>query len=515
MINYTEVVVKGFILLYTERWLNPLSLDSRELVREILTAVKKNKVKKFNLNNQELENLIGKVEDLSHEPLDTKPVFEDTKLTIGLAIGKDSEIYDIIMDAIESVGDLEQAVIKQKVIKLRYYLYEVRSRYETTNTVFSHYKKLTSAQNKKDFDGILNEFLGKLEKFNNNNDHEDPAIVNRVVLGENGGLAKMIESAQEELVGGTVLKFQSERLNAITQGGLRLGTFTVTSALPHNYKTGQLLTMFSQIAMANRIKTEDKYKKPMLLLLSLEDDLKSSLGFLYRYLKFSETLDPAACDITKVDPVTVSDYIVKKLTEKGFAIEFVRIDPTDWNFRRLFDTILEKETMGFEIKLCAIDYLSMMPTVGCDRTGAMGTDVQDLFKRVRNFFSARNIALVTPHQLSTEAKELKRNGLSGFELLDVIKGGGYYNKSKQLDQEIDLEIHQDIVMKNERFYLCLQRGKHRGALIIPNSQKRVVLPFPASMPIPSDINGVPLGGHSYTNFNDLPNLGSGGGEIIL
>lgn len=102
----------------------------------------------------------------------------------------------------------------------------------------------------------------------------------------------------------------------------------------------------------------------------------------------------------------------------------------------------------------------------------------------------KNILLISCHQLSTEAKQLIRNGVPGIDFVKEIANKGYYEGSKQLDQVVDLELHQHIAkISNNKFYLTVQRGKRRYPEIIPEDKKYFMLPFPEKIPcIPPNID---------------------------
>lgn len=72
----------------------------------------------------------------------------------------------------------------------------------------------------------------------------------------------------------------------------------------------------------------------------------------------------------------------------------------------------------------------------------------------------RAIALITPHQLSTDAKQLFRDGKC-VDFVKELPGKGYYAGSKQLDQEVDIEMFLNIEKFSNQYWLTIQRGKHR------------------------------------------------------
>lgn len=92
--------------------------------------------------------------------------------------------------------------------------------------------------------------------------------------------------------------------------------------------------------------------------------------------------------------------------------------------------------------------------------------------------------MITPHQLSTEAKQLIRDGRQDF--VKEIAEKGYYDKCRTIDNEVDIELYIHIEKLNKKSYLTIQRGKHRVPTIIPDELKYIVLPFYDIAGIPDD-----------------------------
>jgi hypothetical protein len=162
------------------------------------------------------------------------------------------------------------------------------------------------------------------------------------------------------------------------------------------------------------------------------------------------------------------------------------VNPSEWTYRDICNKILELEAQGYEIQLCMLDYLLKVPTTGCDQ-GPMGHDIRNMYERIRNFMAAREICVITPHQLSTEAKQLIRDGKLNF--VQVINGLGYYAGCKQLDQVVDGELYIHIEKMNNAAYLTIQRGKHRKIKQTPWEHLYAVLPFVRDGSIRDDILG--------------------------
>ena len=100
----------------------------------------------------------------------------------------------------------------------------------------------------------------------------------------------------------------------------------------------------------------------------------------------------------------------------------------------------------------------------------------------------RKITLITPHQLSTEAKMLIRQGNEESFVRDIANKG-YYDSCKTIDQEVDLEIYIHIVKADNRSWLTVQRGKHRLIQQTKEEYKYCVLPFSDIGDIRDDVNG--------------------------
>ncbi len=91
----------------------------------------------------------------------------------------------------------------------------------------------------------------------------------------------------------------------------------------------------------------------------------------------------------------------------------------------------------------------------------------------------------------------KREGALGF--VKEMPGGGYYDKCKTIDNEVDIELFIDIEKYKGRSYLAVQRGKHRLNTIISDDDKYFLLPFMFNGTILDDID---------TQDSSLPSFGA-------
>lgn len=478
---------KCYILLYLETLIKPRQTDSRSLVKEYLDTNKTiQKIISPSVHSMDgTAILVQSIYDMCSDPPDREYVREELLADVEyITMGRKDAFYSMLKSTIDDSAVMTRDAILKRIVSIRKDISERIKRVRITEQVSKAYRKLSegtvrTAQ-------VIGELLQVLEGEVVSGGEDDPAVVDRLDMDNPKTLEEIYKRAREEHDGTAILKTGWEILNKTLQGGFRRGEFTTIAALQHNYKTGMGLSLFAQVAMCNEPAMLDESKKPLLLRISLEDELHHNMMFLYSYLKYAETrkaVDPYSENYSEM-----AEYVIDQLTRTGYHIQMIRVNPSDWTYRNLIDTVMEYESKGYEVHMCMVDYLSMIPTIGCERSGPSGTDVQDMFKRVRNFFSARKISFITPHQLSTEAKQLWREGIRGRKLLEEINGGGYYQKSRQLDTEIDLELYMALEYDNkvDETFLHIARGKHRGVGIISPEEKYLTFKFPKNMPIPPD-----------------------------
>lgn len=279
-------------------------------------------------------------------------------------------------------------------------------------------------------------------------------------------------------------------VNEMFHSGLRRGEFVVVNGLPHKNKSGFNLSLFSQIARYNNPHPVEKEgAKPMLLRISFEDDLHMNMKSLYQELRMSDGADPE--DILDIDEWTkedLADYVHGALQQTGFKVVMMRVNPTEWSFRDVFDMVDYYTAEGYEVQSLFLDYAAMLPTTGCTQ-GAIGHDLRNMFQRFKNFASERNILFVTPHQINPNAKELLLLGkLKDKSFVRDIVGRGLYLGCRSLDNEIDLEMNIHLYEFEGKTFFTVGWGKHRN-YVTASSKKLCVYQFPShGMPIPSDVS---------------------------
>jgi hypothetical protein len=266
-------------------------------------------------------------------------------------------------------------------------------------------------------------------------------------------------------------------------GAIKRGECVVVGALQHNFKSGFMMLMFIFFAMFNKPYMRDKTKKPLLYFISFENSISENLLTIYKYLKENET-GVAVVD-SQVNPDEAAKYVAEQLRKTGYELRMDRFDPTEFTCSSLIATLDGLSADGYEIHALFIDYLNMINKAGLEAK-TIGEDIRLAFRRVRNFCAPRGITFISPHQLSTEALQLTRENVEDF--VKVVANKGYYDGSKRLTQEPDLEIFLHIVEVNGEKFLTVARGKHRGTSITPMKDLYFVLPFRPIGTIPWDVD---------------------------
>lgn len=400
---------------------------------------------------------------------------------------EDTAVYDALCDGIMAERDTDSA---KKTAS--YLLREIRDYINQVNVkkiIQSAARKL-DLNNAVDWRHFVKEIRTDLKPYSNMSAKAiNKAIIDDFDFNNPSSMSLSIERRLSELSTDGVLRFGIQAINRMfgKAGGARRGEFCTFGALQHNFKSGMLLTLMKQVALYNSPFMRDPSKKPMLLRITFENDASDDVLWLYKSLVENET--GVDVDVKAVPYEEAVKYVTERLQATGYTIKIVRIDPTDFTIHDLCDYINELEQDGYEIHAAFLDYLNMMTKKGCD-PGPHGHDIRDLYRRARNFFSKKGITLFTVHQLSSDAKNLVRQGAENF--VQEIANKGYWDGCKAIDQELDFEMYIHIVKVNGKSYLTCQRGKHRGINITPIVDQYTVLQFFPVGGIKDDVNGPDL-----------------------
>jgi hypothetical protein len=499
------VLVQSITLLYRESTLVDKESNSADLVRNVLSNIKLPEVAlSINPERQVLMNLRDSVQAMCDNPLDT--VYDKTALLQRLRVNcsDDEKLYEAFVQGIGE--ELGEAATKRAILGLRQSINQMFRENEIVERFHKYSAKLKfNRESILDIRQFVNEFETELEPYKLEPSRKDPAVVGSVDLGDDAQLTTVLTEVQEQNNDISILKTGWQGLNRMTQGGFRRGEAICLAALQHNYKTGSGLTLFKQIALYNQPHMLNPAKKPLLLRISFEDALPLNIQFLYQNI--FQNKYGVIPNIRKIKIAEMAEFIKQEMSVNGYHVKFMRVNPSGWTYRDIQNTVISLEAEGYELHVLELDYLAMIPTTGCTQ-GASGDDIRDLWRRMRNFCSSKGITLISPHQLSSEAKQLIRDNRADF--VKQIANKGYYDGCKRLDQELDLELYFHIEKLNDETYLTIQRGKHRLPSVIEERYKYMVLKFTEKGCILDDlgrrdstlrkVGGGPIGSSEETPF---------------
>ena len=457
--------------------------STRELITNILAIYKP--MDSFAITGGEQEST-EKIRDYLLECLDEEILNREIILQNLNDILKTSTRKDTAIDMFKMVeeDDNKNIIIAlENELNNKIYIYRIK---KTLNGyTYDFDKKFKSGMSP---DDMLSKIIEELTILTKNIKNKDDAIVNEVDLDNVENVSKVFQVVKEtNEAEGFKFKLGLRALNKITNNGYKDSEFVIWNALQHNYKSGMLASSLIGIARYNKPIMTDPSKIPLLLYVSLEDDLDILFEFLYRQMYYTD--NKVKADMSNTSKEEMSKYVKDKLQETGFKVKFIRVDPSDWSYSSFFSLIEKYEKDGFELKTVILDYLSLIPTVGCVATGAVGSDLRDLYRRVRNFFAKRKCLFISAHQLSPDAQMINRENLTGEVFLNRIMGKGFFDGSKKLSQEMDLELYAYKFTQNNKDYLAIGKGKHKGSKVMKSTDKLAIIPFPENLePIPDDIN---------------------------
>lgn len=482
-----DILISCILLLHRENQISAID-SSKDLVKSVL-SLNKQKSKKILMGDN--QDVVGDLYSIVKHMATTQNKYDLDTIIIELStiLKDEQDLLKTIKSQLTMA--LSDESMQRSIIGLRN---KILTYFKETSII----KQITDAyyalNNDKIDTSVLeytNNLIGSLEGYCNNIKTNDPGLVDELSISSKEDVERMAEKIRQETQEGGILKTGWRQLNRMLQGGFRKGECCMLCALQHNYKSGFTQSLVMQIARYNKPLLKDPKKKPCIVYFSLEDEIVNILRFMYRYLYFNENKklpDKTEDDISLLSPEQLQKYVYERLCVNGYEIKLYRADPAQWTYKNIFNKVTELETEGYEIHAVFIDYLAKLPTTFCDTTGPTGTAMRDLYNRCRNFFSSKGILCVTPTQLSTEAKQLIRNGVPEKTFVKDVAGRGYTEMSKQLDQVVDLELYIHIAKLENGYGLTCHRGKHRVPSIIDDKDKYFILKFPNKAPIPEDVN---------------------------
>lgn len=490
------LLLQSIMLLYWENRFGSEAENSSKAIRELVENIELPLASldgdSDRLVIQGLQNTVNYLCSMaSKEILDKEAVIQRVRL----ATSKEPELVDIFSDGMIDTDD--KAVIQAKIATYSKSIREHTKEKELKDLMRKlQGRVLYNSDNKPlEVKKLALEIQQALDPFTLETQGKGPlgvaGVLGLVNFMDEESVSNLFDTAEDEVSLDGILKTGYQHLNNMLgdHQGFRRGAFWFVAAAQHGYKTGYTLNLTKQIALYNVPYMLDNTKKPLILHVSSENEIADNLLDTYRSLKENETGE--VCDIHNIDKPTATKYVMDQTKINGYHLHMLRVNPSEFTMRSLFDLIIGYELEGYEIHLLTVDYLNMLNKEGCDGGNITGGESRDLFRRVRNFCSARKITCITPHQLSSEVKNLIRQDIP--LIAKELVGKSYWDSCRTIDQEADGILILHIEKFKGRKYLTVALDKHRkSGAVTPEKFRFAIIPFFEAGAIRDDINGEDL-----------------------
>ena len=481
-----QLLITSITLLYRESQQENVIANSSGIVLPLVDSINLPEVAVGVIDTERelLTRLKLLVKEMCASPAGQKYDFSELSQKVALTCKEDNYLHAAF--ELGARDPLNEVNLSKSINGLRKTIRSYRDEHSLQKLLAESSKKLLFKRNEiPDLAEFAMNIMEALTHFRRNDGEKDPAIVSAVDSNEPSSYEEVLKRAQELNDPRGIMVTGWQAFNRMMGGGVRRGECILTSALQHQFKTGSGLSLFWHLAYFNKPWMIDEKKKPMMVRISFEDPLELNIPFLYRNIYENSTHKKADLGLPAA---AMAEYVISNMSRNGYHIRMLHVNPNDWTYLDLLEYTNSLEAQGYEIHVLMCDYLNMLPKTGLDSSGPTGANIRQLFRVVRNHYSARKTTFITPHQLSTEAKMLVRNGLED-EFVKEIANKGYYDGCKTIDQEVDCEIHFHIVKLDGRSYLTIQRGKHRLIQQTDSKYLYTVLPFNDVGDVRVDLHG--------------------------
>jgi len=427
-------------------------------------------------SNDPLDDLIVLVSDMCNSKelgiKDKKEIKQILLITLGDAAIADKLIDDLDFDE----HDIESMV--KEASSLRRTIMSEKVRIDAGKMLSRAAFNLNKTR---DISGFIDKLSAEIETMRPPTDLTE-LMSSEIDLGRSSDIEKIFEEERLQTKG-ALYSTGLSGLNVALDGGLRGGELSVLFSQQHQYKSGILRTKYVNIVRSNIPILINSELKPLSIYLSLEDNPRIIMRFFYQLLKSNDGIDTILAETTDEE---ASKYITEKLTELGWHVKILYINPDKLTYHSIPEMVEYYRSEGYEVKIMAIDYLSLIPKTGCTHTGVTGSDLRDLFRKIGNYTREEDILTMTVHQSGASVSALLKTGVTDKELLKLIAKKNYYEGSTQISQEIDVGMLGHLVPTDNGTYYHMGVDKHRGFVLDPDKQF-FFYKFPNKrQPFPSD-----------------------------
>lgn len=492
-----QLLISSINLLYLESTLPDTTNNSRKIVRKILEyiSIPDGGTNTMTINGDLVSDLkyivewmMGKEENYRFEPATVlqkiKSTSDNTKKVAEILIPVIRK-YDLSLD-----DDFQ--FITKLIQEIKDDIRTFHNNIMISDTIRKLSRDIEFSKDPKRIVEIAKNLMLELEPLTHNDSNAlHRGITDSVDFGDSESIQGVLTSALSDLNSGGILKTDIQALNDMFCGGFWPGKTYCGSALQHGFKSTMMMVIIRGIISCNKPHLVDPNKKPLILRISSENSSSDDTMWFYKNLMELET--GKKVDIKSIDPVHAGNYVSEWVKKSGFTFKNYKVNPSNFSVPDLLAFLGKLISNGYEIKLFVMDYLSMLDKAGL--SGDNSSDrIRDMFRRVKNFAEVHHMVFLTPHQISTEAKKLKRADNVGVAcFVKEVAGKGYSDGCTRLDQEIDGDFYLDrtkmMIDGVPRWYLEIASAKHRIPIMRQDKDMYFVLPFYEIGTIRPDING--------------------------
>lgn len=458
MLTDKTLLAKCITLLYRENLLPSQGHSNEGLVRTSLEFIR---APELDMDTNHEGKMITGLKDLALKMCDQAgkyPIEQESLIQeIQLICAHDQTTAESLIRPIQS--ELTDTSLKRSVTdlarQLQNYFREEKSReilIKAGNRVKFHKDSIKSW---KDF---LSEHLAELEPYTVDSTTKDPAIIAEYQLNEISQVTQAFQKMDDISSGKAIIRFGQQGLNRMFNGGLVRGMTGALYAISHHGKSGNAMEFFADWCMYNTPYMTDTAKKPANVFITFENEAESNIDMFYRLIREGETQSKIE-DLPETTKEERAQYLSEKLSCTGYTPFIIRVTEGAWGYRDICNYITKLESQGYEIHCLIVDYLALANRVGCIQ-GAQGTDLKDLWRKMRAFCSAKQILFLSPHQLNKEARRLAQD-TDPAEIVKRLVGAGYTEGCNTLETEMDFDIYLWMVKRKGNYYNTFARGKHR------------------------------------------------------
>lgn len=394
--NKLDILLKAIILLYRENLLNSSDKDetttnkenigednSKDIIQILLTQLKEDNRPLLGGDNVIESELKMILKGMLNNPENYNK--ENILHSLVTVLGNKESLLNIVTDSINK--EMDKPGLKRSIVSLRKFIVTYQKQLQIIKIISTANYELRNDKISMGIQDYIANLTTTIDALNTTVTSKDPGLMAELDFDNLEEVSDNLEKVKEESTSNGTFQTGWVGMNKmLSNKGFVRGQTWVILSLQHNYKSSMIYSLMAQLATHNTPKLLDPNKKPMILLISFEDEMTNILSFLYNYFYYNEHKE-----LPKIDDMPTSEiskYISSKLKSRGFYVKIIRANPSDWTIKNIYNTVLSLENQGYEIQVMFIDYLAKLPTTYCDNSGPQGTGYRDMFSRIRNFSAA-------------------------------------------------------------------------------------------------------------------------------